>query len=109
MEKKRSEIRDWNFERDTGFGDFTKWDSGNVILKSRDSGSTLTKMYETNLSSSWMSEIGQQNVSTIRSRGYFVTPMAILSVSVNLGRNNILWIRFTSDLLSTAKSRVSSY
>ena len=38
-----------------------------------------------------------------------MTPMAILSVSVNLGRNNIFWIRFTSDLLSTAKFRVSSY
>ena len=52
MEEKGSEIRGCNFERDTGFGDFTKRDSGNVILKSRDSGSPLTKMYETNLLSS---------------------------------------------------------
>ena len=46
MEEKGSEIRDCNFERDTGFGDFTKRDLGNVILKSRDSGSPLTKMVE---------------------------------------------------------------
>ena len=49
MEEKGSEIRDCNFERDTGFDDFTKRDSGNVILKSRDPGSPLTKMYEINL------------------------------------------------------------
>ena len=33
-----TEIRDCNFERDTGFGNLTKRDSGNVILKSRDPG-----------------------------------------------------------------------
>ena len=43
-EEKRSEIRDCNLERDTGFGHFTKRDLGNVILKSRDLGSPLSKM-----------------------------------------------------------------
>ena len=38
-----SEIRDCNFERDTGFGNLTKRDSGNVILKSRDPGNPWTK------------------------------------------------------------------
>ena len=32
MEEKGSEIRDCNFERDTGFGDFTKRDPENVIF-----------------------------------------------------------------------------
>ena len=41
-----SEIRDCNFERDTGFGNLTKRDSGNVILKSRDPGNPWSKMYE---------------------------------------------------------------
>ena len=46
LEKMRSEIRDCNFERDTGFGNLTKRDSGNIILKSRDPGNPWTKMYE---------------------------------------------------------------
>ena len=32
MGEKRNEIRDCRFERDTGFGNFTKRDSGNVDL-----------------------------------------------------------------------------
>ena len=45
LEKIGSEIRDCNFERDTGFGNLTKRDSRNVILKSRDPGNPWTKMY----------------------------------------------------------------
>ena len=64
-------IRDCNFERDMGFGNLTKRDSGNVILKSRDPGNPWTKCTnKIKLSSSGMSEIGQQNVSTTQSRGY---------------------------------------
>ena len=63
-----SEIRDCNFERDTGFGNLTKRDSGNVILIREIRGRKCTNKIK--LSSSGMSEIGQQNVSTTQSRGY---------------------------------------
>ena len=43
MGEKRNEIRDCRFERDTGFGNFTKRDSGNVDLWNRDPGSPVTK------------------------------------------------------------------
>ena len=43
MGKKGNEIRDCRFERDTGFGNFTKWDSGNIDLRNRDPGSPVTK------------------------------------------------------------------
>ena len=33
FEGKRYEIRDCNFDRDTGFGDFDKQEPGNVALK----------------------------------------------------------------------------
>ena len=41
--EKGSEIRDYRYERDTGFGNFAKRDSGNIALKNRDQGSPLTK------------------------------------------------------------------
>ena len=72
FEEKGSEIRDCNFERDTGLGDFMKRDSGNVISKGRDPGSPLTKLYEIKLSSLRKSEIGQQNVSTVRPDHAFI-------------------------------------
>ena len=36
IEKEDRDSGSLNFERDTGFGDLTERDSGNVILKSRD-------------------------------------------------------------------------
>ena len=105
MEKKRNEIRDCNFERDTGFGDLTKRESGNAILKSRDPGCPGRKCTNTiKLSSSGMSEIDQQK-ATIQSRGYCDSCMRSfdlsLSVFVNLGRDNILWIQFHKRLFVT--------
>ena len=70
MEKKRNEIRDCNFERDTGFIELTKRDSRNVILKGRDPGCPGRKCTNTiKLSSSGMSEIDQQKATT-QSGGY---------------------------------------
>ena len=89
--EKRSEIRDCNFDRDTGFGDFWKRDSGNVNLNSRDSGGLLRK---SSCHLVGMSEIGQENVPTTQSRGYCDPYGDLLSVFVNLGRNNILWNQF---------------
>ena len=70
MEKTRNEIRDCNFERDTGLGDLTKRDSGNAILKGRDPGSPGQKCTNTiKLPSSGMSEIDKEKATT-QSRGY---------------------------------------
>jgi len=33
LKEKRNEIRDCNYDRDTGFGDFNRRESGNVSLK----------------------------------------------------------------------------
>ena len=94
LEKTGSEIRDCNFDRDTGFGDVWKRDSGNVNLKSRDSGSLRRK---SSCHLVGMSEIGQENVPTTQSRGYCDPYGDLLSVFVNLGRN-ILWIQFNKRL-----------
>jgi len=86
-----SEILDCYFDRDPGFGDFWKRDSGNVNLKSRDSGSLRRK---SSCHLVGMSEIGQENVPTTQSRSYCAPYGDLLSVFLNLGRNNILWIQF---------------
>ena len=41
--EKGSEIRDCRYERDAGFGNFTKRDSENIAFKNRDRGSPVTK------------------------------------------------------------------
>ena len=46
--EKGNEIRDCRYERDTGFGNFTKRDSGNVAFRNRYPGSPMTKMYKEN-------------------------------------------------------------
>ena len=38
MKERGFEIRDGNYDRDTGFGDFNKQESGNVAFRNRDSG-----------------------------------------------------------------------
>ena len=42
------EIRDCNYDRDTGFGDFNRRESGNVTLRNRDSGIPETEIFKEN-------------------------------------------------------------
>ena len=46
--KKGDKIRDCNYDRDTGFGEFNRRESGNVALRSRDSGIPETKICKEN-------------------------------------------------------------
>ena len=44
LTEKGDEIRDCYYDRDTGFGDFNRGESGNVALKNRDSGIPETEI-----------------------------------------------------------------
>lgn len=48
FKEKENEIRGGNYERDAGFGDFTRRESRNLTLNKRDSGSSVTEINKEN-------------------------------------------------------------